>query len=231
MEKLGALALSCIAALSGAAALCLRHADANAVPYQGNAIYRVGNSLLVSAPVGQRVSIRILGGRLRSLSRAADACGVVSFSLPDPLPPSNYLVINGQAVDLAATVAQGTRAVPSCNSTTGQLSEPRNADFIAQNVGSLGRRYYSVGHTPGQAVTLEYATNYTTNRTTNACGFVQLRSTSALDLGAVSAIEVTIGSGQSQALDFSELPSPPSDYVPVCRRVSGVPIPYVPVTW
>jgi hypothetical protein len=229
--KIGALALSCIAALSGAAALCLRHADANAVPYQGNAIYRVGNSLLVSAPVGQRVTIRILGGRIRTLSRAADACGVVSFSLPDPLPPSNYLVINGQGVDLAATVAAGVQSIPVCNSTTLALSEPRPNDFVAQNVGSTGRRYYSVGHTPGAPVTIEYAANYTANRNPNACGFVQIRSTANLDLGAVNAMEVTVGEGQTQTVNFSELPAPPSDYPPFCRRTGGTSTPYVPLSW
>lgn len=200
-----------------------------ALPYNGANVYRIDNhTLMVSASPNTTVKVTFLGQRLLTYNRTADACGVINVPMPNPLPPSNYLVVNGVGKDMAAAAASPTTA-PTCDRRTGQLREPRTTDFTVQT--PQGLRYYAVGFTPGSTVPVELAGHLSVTRRANECSFVQLRSNSRFDLSAVGEFQIQINEGAVQNLNFGDLPNQQADFPPLCRSYDGSNTTYVPVNW
>lgn len=186
----------------GAAAVAL---PASAIPYGPNTVYKVGNTVFVSAPASSQVEVG-LGDVDRNGAKLAGSCGEVRVS-----PPRG-----GQL----ETVTVGTRTI---NATTlpvqllprcqyGQFEEARTTDFKT----SAGQ-VVAVGFSPGQAVTVAVPTARTRRASVNACGFATLRNASGT---------LTIASQ-----DYEVATLPDAGEPPVCRTSNGVSTGYVPSSW
>jgi hypothetical protein len=189
--------------------------SAHGIPYQGQTLYRVGNNEIYISGTANGTA-EVLLPRTTTRAATANACGVVVVRGSTSSPLNGTITAGSSSADFATLP---TNTIPSCNSTTGQLAEPRTANFKTAEGAAV-----FVGQTPLSAVSVSFPSASTRRLTLNACGFNRIRAS------ATTPLPTTFTYG-GQQYTVSSLPD--AGQPPLCRRDSATntSIPYRPLAW
>lgn len=193
-------------------ALVIGTETCEAIPYEGNTVYRSivrGNTVLIlSGSPNTRITFFAPNPTERFRYQGTDACGWAQVNLPDDVQVTNFKV-NGQPKN-----PYGASAVSSYNCRDG------SANISGQErYNPTTKTYFFQGSAPREAITFSWQQPSERRVRLNDCGFgeVNLR-----DVNLTGTITVA---GQNYVLNSLAIAPHP----PLCRIVEGVRVPYVPV--
>lgn len=186
--------------------------EANAIPYQGNNVYKVitnGETRVYISGTPNATSSVALGYVDRYSSRVAGACGEIRLSASSVgMTPTIEVGSPGTEITIASLP---TQLLPSCSN--GSFAESRTENFKTP-----AGEVVIVGQTPASAVLLNIPRD--TNRTVriNACGMGTLRNSTSFSIPESFSVD-------GVAKTLSTLP----DAMNAPRCTSGVG--YIPASW
>jgi hypothetical protein len=188
--------------------------QANAIPYNGNSIYKVGSgsdtAVYFSATAGSTVSVD-LGLLSKISSKIVGSCGEVRIT-SSSLGTTPTITVDGSTVTIASLP---TQLLPTCSGGTFAESRPSNFKTSTGDV-------VIVGKTAGSAIALDIPKSTTKQVKINACGFGTLKNSSSFTIPSTFSVN-------GSAVNLASLAAPTNP--PFCRTTGSTSYGYVPAEW